>query len=155
MSIAEYLKRAKQLCESGEYGMYIRSWSLEWAYVPTRALCTAAAGNDAILIRLEDVFNHVAGDGWSATASDAKTQAMLQFDRAIRLAERTEMTQTEQKAAARKERLEAGKSVEDAVNAVREGKDTLWKAIMYEVLHKEGMSLQIAHEIKLKAGLTQ
>jgi len=65
------------------------------------------------------------------------------------------VTQTEQKAAARKERLEAGKSVEDAVNAAREGKDTLWKAIMYEVLHREGMSLQLAHEIKLKAGLTQ
>ena len=65
------------------------------------------------------------------------------------------MTQTEQKAAARKERLEAGKTVEDAVNAVREGKDTLWKAIMYSVLAAEGMSLQLAHEIKLKAGLTQ
>ena len=65
------------------------------------------------------------------------------------------MTQTEQKAAARKERLEAGKSVEDAVNATREGKDTLWKACMYQVLHAEGMDLEKSHDIKVKAGLTQ
>lgn len=49
---------------------------------------------------------------------------------------------------------EAGKAMEDYLVTVIDAWDDLRKATAYRYLHAQGMNLQKAHEIRVKAGLS-